>query len=130
MSGPNQKILLVDDDEDLILAVSKILEAKGYAVISAPNSTIGMEKAKQELPDLLIIDVMMEKFAEGFTFIQSLMDEPVTKDIPRILLTALGLQERLDAVSPQELGTVRILRKPVMADALLDAVKSAIVVKR
>jgi DNA-binding response OmpR family regulator len=126
MAGKNQKILIVDDDMDLIRAVSAILTKNDYAVISAPNSVSGFELAKTESPDLIIIDIIMDTFSEGFNFINQLIKEPDTKNIPRVILSTLGIQQQLDMVYAEELGALEVLKKPVSADILVNTVKSAI----
>ena len=60
------KILIVDDDPDMVLAARLCLEGAGHAVIEAGNGTEGLEKIKQDKPDLIILDVMMDSTTEGF----------------------------------------------------------------
>jgi len=126
MSGGAQKILIVDDDPDLVSALTTILEKNNYKVISAPNSVVGFKKAKEENPGLIIVDIVMDTYSEGFTFIKNLLTDSQTKDIPKIILSSLGLQQNLDMIYPEELGTKNILQKPVQADVLLASVKSAL----
>ena len=126
MANKNKKILIVDDDMDLVRAVTAILTKNDYEVISAPNSVSGFELAKKEAPDLIIIDIIMDTFSEGFNFINQLIKEPDTKNIPRVILSTLGIQQQMDMVYPEELGTLEIMKKPVSADTLVDVVKSAI----
>jgi len=126
MAGEKKTVLLVDDDEDLVLALSKLLEKNGYRTVWAHNGTMGFEKAKQEKPDVIIIDVIMDKYTEGFTLVNNLINEPNTANIPRIVLSSLGLQDAMDMIYPEELGIRRILRKPVQPKDLLEAVQSQI----
>jgi twitching motility two-component system response regulator PilH len=124
MSGSNKTILLVDDDADLVLALTKLLEKNGYRILSAPNIALGYETAKKEKPDAIIIDVIMDKYTDGFTLVNNLITDPATASIPRIVLSSLGLQDALDMIYPEELGIKRILRKPVQPADLLEAVRS------
>jgi CheY-like chemotaxis protein len=126
MSGAQRTVLLVDDDEDLVLALSKLLEKNGYRTVWARNSVQGLEKAKQEKPDVILIDVIMDKYTEGFTLVNNLIGDPSTADIPRIILSSLGLQDAMDMIYPEELGIKRILRKPVQPSDLLEAIGSQI----
>ena len=126
MSGEKQKILLVDDDADLVTALSAILSNGGYDVISSPNGTIGLETAKRVKPNLIIIDIMMDTYSEGFIFVKNLLADEETRDIPRVLLSSLGIQQGLNMIYPEELGAKLILKKPVQSDVLLSSVKSAI----
>jgi len=125
MKPDSKKILIVDDDQDIRSALRKILESSGYFVAEAASGKEGFEKADSELPDLIIIDVIMETFSEGFNLIQRLVTNERTKNIPRILLTALGIQQDLDMIFPAEIGTMSILQKPVEKDVLLKVVSSA-----
>lgn len=125
MSG-RKTVLLVDDDNDLVLALTKLLENNGYRIVSARNSVLGFEKAKSEKPDCIIMDVIMDKYTEGFTFVSNLIKDPSTAGIPRIMLSSLSLQDAMDMIYPEELGIKRILRKPVQPNDLLEAVKVAI----
>jgi twitching motility two-component system response regulator PilH len=118
--------LLVDDDEDLVLALSKLLEKNGFRTVWARNSALGLEKAKQEKPDVILIDVIMDKYTEGFTLVNNLIGDPSTANIPRIILSSLGLQDAMDMIYPEELGIKRILRKPVQPNDLLEAIRSQI----
>ncbi len=61
-----EKILLVDDDLDFVKSTTDLLEAHGYRVISAQDGTSGLSLAKQEHPDLMVLDVMMATKTEGF----------------------------------------------------------------
>ena len=65
MSGP-KKVLLIDDDIDLVEANKIVLEANGYKVLTAYNGEDGLKVAKQEVPDVIVLDVSMEKKDEGF----------------------------------------------------------------
>ena len=121
-----KKILLVDDDADFRRATRKILESKGFGVTEATGGNEGYDMAQTENPDLIIIDVIMESFSEGFKLIQKLATNDKTKDVPRILLTTLGIQQDLDMIYPQEIGTKSILQKPIKKEELLASVQAAI----
>lgn len=89
------KILIIDDDPDIILAVKLTLEAAGYQVIEAYNGVEGLKKVKAERPDLIILDVMMDTTTEGFQVTLRLRSpDPASeyaafRDIPIMLLTAI-----------------------------------------
>jgi CheY-like chemotaxis protein len=121
-----KKVLLVDDDSDFRSATRKILESGGYQVVEAATGEEGYQKAKSERPDLAVVDVIMDTFSEGFNLIKRLGDDEQTKDIPRIVLTSLGLQQEVDMVSPEELGTKYIVQKPVKAAEFLALVERAL----
>jgi len=83
------KILVVDDDPDLVESVTIMLESKGYEVIQAYGGFEGLEKAKNEAPDLIVLDVMMPD-KDGFKVCSELKGDPQYADIPIILLTAVA----------------------------------------
>jgi len=89
------KILVIDDDPDIILSVRMALEAVNHEVISAPNGKEGVEMIKSEKPDLIILDVMMDTKTEGFQLALKLHNPDPTsdffkfKDIPILMLTAI-----------------------------------------
>jgi CheY-like chemotaxis protein len=120
-----KKILLVDDDSDFRSSTRKILESGGYEVVEAATGKEGFEKAKSESPDLAIIDIIMESFSEGFNLIKRLNEDEWTRGVPRIVLTSLGLQQEMDMVSAEELGTKYIVQKPVKKDDFLKVVQAA-----
>lgn len=89
------KILIVDDDPDIVLAVRMALESVDHEVIEASNGQKGIEVIKSEHPDLIILDVMMETKTEGFQMALKLRSPDPTsefvdyKDIPILMLTAI-----------------------------------------
>ena len=89
------KILIIDDDPDIVLSVQMALEAVNHEVISAPNGKEGVEMIKSEKPDLIILDVMMDTKTEGFQLALKLHNpDPSSdyfkfKDIPILMLTAI-----------------------------------------
>jgi two-component system alkaline phosphatase synthesis response regulator PhoP len=82
------KILIVDDDPDLVEAVTMILESKDYDVIAAYGGIEGLEKAKTEEPDLIVLDVMMPD-KDGYAVCKELKADPQYSKIPILLLTAV-----------------------------------------
>ncbi len=84
-----KRILIVDDDPDLVETVSMMLEARGYAPLPAYGGIEGLEKARGEGPDLIVLDVMMPD-KDGYAVCNELKKDPAFSDIPIILLTAIG----------------------------------------
>ncbi len=85
------KILIVDDDPDLVEAVTMILESKNYDVVAAYGGIEGLEKAKTENPDLIVLDVMMPD-KDGYAVCKELKADPKYRQIPILLLTAVVSQ--------------------------------------
>jgi two-component system alkaline phosphatase synthesis response regulator PhoP len=83
-----KKILLVDDDPDLLNAVRMILEAKNYQVTAAYGGVEGLQKARTENPDLIVLDVMMPD-KDGYAVCKELKSDPQLSRIPVLLLTAV-----------------------------------------
>jgi len=88
------KILIVDDDPDMVEAGRLVLEREGHAVESASNVTQGMKKIEETNPDLLILDVMMEEYDDGLRMARDI--RRAGNQVPILMLTsvnrALGLQ--------------------------------------
>ncbi len=83
------RILIVDDDPDLVETVGMMLEAKGYETLAAYGGVEGLAKAKSDRPDLIVLDVMMPD-KDGFAVCEELKADPEYEDIPIVLLTAIG----------------------------------------
>ena len=89
------KILMIDDDPDIILAIQIPLEAAGYEFASASNSLEGLEKVKELDPDLIILDVMMDSATEGFQTSLKIKDKApdseyaAYRDTPILMLTSV-----------------------------------------
>ena len=89
------RILIIDDDPDIVLAIRMCLEAEGYEVIEANSGVQGFDMIKAGRPDLIILDVMMETKTEGFQMALKLHSPDPTsefvefKDIPILMLTAI-----------------------------------------
>ena len=83
------KILLVDDDPDFVAATRVVLESKPYEVIVAYNGDEGLKKAREERPELIILDVIMP-MKDGFMVCQQLKKDPQLSSIPVLMLTAFS----------------------------------------
>ena len=86
----HKKILIIDDDADIVESTKIVLEAKGYKVFSAANKQNALIQVKEVMPDLIIIDVMLEKMSDGFDFSRELKSDEKYKKIPMLMLTAIG----------------------------------------
>ena len=85
-----KKILLIDDEQDILELLSYNLEKEGYEVSTATNGNEGIEKAKQILPDLILLDVMMATADEGFIFARKFKEDADISRIPVILVTGIN----------------------------------------
>lgn len=116
-----KKILVIDDEEWLREMVNLALRQRGYSVIEAENGVIGVEKARKELPDLILCDVNMEKM-DGYMTLSSLRNDATTVSVPFILMT--GLADNAGMRHGMELGADDYLPKPFTIDALYAAVEA------
>jgi len=83
------KILLVDDDPDFVKATTSILESSGYKVEAAYNMAEAMEKIESVTPDLILLDIMMERLTDGFDICYKLRHDPQLKKIPVLAISAI-----------------------------------------
>lgn len=122
-----QRILIVDDDVDLSDSLRVILEHAGYDTLAAASRTKGMEKIRTEQPDLIILDVMMETWQDGFEMSRDLKWDPEFKDTPILMLTSIGeltgIEVKSSAGDPVWLPVDAFLEKPVAPDTLLATVR-------
>lgn len=125
------KILIVDDDPDMVLAARLCLEGAGHTVIEASNGAEGLEKLKSESPDLIILDVMMDSTTEGFQLALKLRSPDPTSEfapyrhIPILMLTAIHSTTPL-RFGPDEdyLPVEAFVDKPLDPDDLVQKVES------
>ncbi len=124
-----KKILIVDDDNDFREAMSDLLDAKGYTVLSASDGKSGFDAAKKENPDLILLDVMMSSKTEGFDIAKSLQSDSSTKNTPVIIITGIRKDMNLSfGFEPDSdwLPVKAVLEKPVKPEVLLKAVEENI----
>lgn len=109
------KILVIDDDEAVNELIKINLELSGYEVFSANDGTKGFAIAKQEKPDLIVLDVMMPD-VDGYTVAKRIRENDEIKDTPIIMLTALGMLQ--DKVKGFDIGVDDYLVKPFETEEL------------
>ncbi|MDP3789020.1 MAG: response regulator [Candidatus Omnitrophota bacterium] len=86
----DKKILIIDDDADFVESIKVVLEAKGYRVFSAANIGDGFAQVRELMPDLIIMDVMLEKMSDGFDLSRKLKSDGKYNKIPLLMLTSIG----------------------------------------
>lgn len=121
-----QTILVVDDDIDLVEIIRVTLEKEGYAVIDAQSGERGLALAREAKPDLILLDVMMGQVDEGFQVAYALRRGDGTRDIPIVMLTAVGDRTGFSfdpAKDADFLPVDEFLEKPVGSRQLLDVVR-------
>ncbi|MFH0762594.1 MAG: response regulator [Candidatus Omnitrophota bacterium] len=115
-----KRILLVDDEAQLLEMVKMRLEANGYAVLSANDGQEAFDKARREKPDLIILDLMLPKI-DGYKICRMLKFDEKYKNIPIILFTAKA--QETDMGLGREVGADAYITKPFDPPALLAKIK-------
>ena len=125
-----QKILVVDDDPDILDALTMILESQGYKVVTARDGIEGLANLKAENPDLMVLDLLMPKM-DGWAVCKELQDPRWSKfkDIPILILTSVreeASRRRYELETGLELDVDDYVEKPFSPDVLLERVSKLI----
>ena len=124
------KILIVDDDPDIQIALTTILEARDYEILKANNGVEGLAKVKEEKPDLIILDLLMPRM-DGFAVCRELKDPRWSKysDIPILILSSVREEpsrRRYELETGMELGVNDYVEKPINPENLLKRVEKVL----
>ena len=123
---PN-KILIIDDDIDLVETMRMVLENAGFEVIDAQDGQKGLTKISKERPDLVILDVMMQSQDEGFHIAYQIRNSDETKELPIIMLSAVGQETGFEFDEEKDgdfLPVNAFVEKPINPDRLIEMVKT------
>ena len=123
--SPGAKILVIDDDPDLVEALRIILETESYRVVSALDGKEGLRKVKEENPDLIILDLLLPK-KDGDILCRQLKENPRYADIPILVLTAVAEKVDIKVFPKHKISSLPAddyVHKPVQPEGLLDRVK-------
>ena len=120
------KILIVDDDPDIVDALYVLLEGEGYDVVSANDGEEGLARIKEENPDLIILDLLMPKL-DGYGVCKTLQDPRWSKwkDIPILILTSVreeASQRRYELETGMRMNVDDYVEKPIDPDVVIDRV--------
>ena len=122
-----KKILIVDDDPDIVESMKIVLEDKGHEVAVAYSGEEGLKAVKKEKPDLIILDIMMETGDKGFEVARELRKDNSFKGIPILMLTAIeekmGLTFKKEAGDKAWLPVDDYVEKPLKPGELADKVE-------
>lgn len=127
--GRKKKLLVTDDNIDLLEVLKARLESHNYIVITASNGQESLAKAASEMPDVILLDIMMPGM-NGFEVCKQLKENEKTKNIPVVILSALGVafeitrDETLEKA--RELGVAGFVTKPYVVGDLLSALEKAL----
>jgi CheY-like chemotaxis protein len=129
-----RKILVIDDNKALVFAAEQVLKKEGFDVSTAYNGPDGLEKARTEKPDLIVLDILMPGM-NGYEVCQKLQANPNTCYIPVIFLSVKGVVDERKGGSHEGLreintafdfGASDFLNKPVKARELIEAINKTL----
>jgi DNA-binding NarL/FixJ family response regulator len=118
-----KRLLLIDDDPNLILLVKDYLEFRGYEVITADNGREALDLLSQDLPDMIICDIMMPEM-DGYGFVEAVRQDQRTSWIPVLFLSAKGQSQ--DRIKGLNLGADVYMVKPFEPEELVAQVESSL----
>lgn len=118
-----KKILLVEDEPEYRMALCMRLEANGYDIIEADDGMSGLDAARHQNPDLIILDVMLPRM-DGFKLARLLKFDAKYKNIPLIMLTVMSQES--DRKMGRAVGADAYLTKPYQSQELLDTISTLI----
>ena len=124
----NTKIMMIDDDPDFVAGIKSILEKANYSVNVAYNPKDGFQALQAEHYDLLLLDIMMGRGAEGVALARKIRKDPKLKEMPVLIIT--GIREQIaflfpgQAVHPHFVETDELVEKPVEPKFLLEKVSA------
>ena len=117
----NLRVLVVDDEPDILETLEFSLSRRGFEVATAVDGLEGLEKAKRMPPDFMILDVMLPG-KSGFDILRELRDIPETTDLPVLILTAKG--QGRDREMAERFGVTRFMTKPFANSEVLETVNA------
>ncbi len=128
MDSQKKRLLIIDDDPDFVSGIRSILDKAGYEVEAAYNPKEGFDALQSKHRDLLLLDIMMGRGAEGVALARKIRKDSKLKDIPILIIT--GLREQIaflfpgQSVHPHFVETDELVEKPVKPQLLLEKVQT------
>ena len=122
-ANPQITILVVDDDPDVLFATCRLLSRAGFGVNRATSGRQGLALARQEQPDLMLLDAVLPDI-DGIEVCRSLKKDPATRKIPVILISSLKISSR-DQTDGLELGADEYIARPIGNRELLARVRAS-----
>ncbi len=124
MAGYAAKILIIDDCVEIVNTLTALLQQHDYAVVTALNGKDALNRAEQEKPDLILLDIAIPE-VDGFVIGSRLRQDEATKHIPIIMLTAHAEYDD-KARAAKDIGPVEFIPKPFRFDFLLEKIGQAL----
>jgi DNA-binding response OmpR family regulator len=125
-----KKLLIIDDDPDFVEGIKSILDAANYSVDVAYNPKTGLQALQSKTYDLLLLDIMMGRGAEGIMIARKLRKDPKLREMPVLIIT--GIREQMaflfpgEPVHPRFVAVDELVEKPVEPTMLLEKVSTLI----
>ncbi|MHB1414165.1 MAG: response regulator transcription factor [Chloroflexota bacterium] len=122
------KILVVDDDPDIIQAIQIVLESQDYEVLTAVNGEEGLERIKRDKPDALVLDLLMPK-KDGFAVLRELKEDPRMAKLPILVLTSVreeASRRRYQLETGIELNVDDYVEKPIAPVDLINRIANLV----
>lgn len=119
--GEGKRVLLIEDEPNIIEAVRFILSRDGWAVDTHSDGATAMAAVSRRLPDIIILDAMLPN-RSGFEILRDLRDQPETADVPVLMLTARG--QAKDRERAEEAGVSHYMTKPFSNAEVLERVRA------
>ena len=117
------KVLVVDDDPDFVNYASKVLGKAGHEVVSAANGAKALQTMRQNVPDVVLLDIMMSYILDGLDVSREMAEDPSLKDVPVIMVTSLtGVRGSGVFPTDEYVPADEWISKPVDPDTLLERV--------
>ena len=113
------RVLVVDDDRSLVRVAERLLQKQGFDVLTAFDGREGLQKAQEEKPDVIVLDIFMPDM-DGYSTLWAIKKAAATKDIPVVMLTAVDYE--LNRRMAQESGAAAYIAKPLNPPELLDVI--------
>jgi signal transduction histidine kinase/DNA-binding response OmpR family regulator len=119
-----RSLLVVDDEPDIVTFLEQVLSAHGYQVGSAPNGHEALERTKELMPDLILLDLKMPGM-DGYEVIRHLKGDEATRGIPIIVITASPVDKERDRVRVLGMGVTQYMAKPLSIETIVAEIKKA-----
>ena len=114
------RILIVDDDPDFVEATRIVLESAGHEIVAAADSDEGLRKVREEKPQLVILDVIMDTILDGLHMSQQMASDPEQRDIPILMVTSIANRDYAALLpTDEEVEIDDFVAKPIPPDDLL-----------
>jgi len=130
--GSGKDILVIEDDRDLVRSISIILESRNYNVRTAYNGKNGLAEIKKEIPDLILLDIMMATDTDGFDLAFKLKNSPEYKGIPIVIMTSFLKKvaeegpERFQHILGESWPASHFFEKPIEPERLLTTIEKVL----